>query len=113
MYEVLHNLFYDIMNIEFNLWSWLRNMTKYGDFFLHLDIIDKYGIVNVRPFSTYDVTRMEDHDPANPKLVQFEVQEQETTTIRTSNQNELLENYEIAHFRLMSDANFLPYGKSS
>ena len=30
--EILHNLFYDIMNIEFNLWSWIRNLTKYGDF---------------------------------------------------------------------------------
>ena len=32
--EILNNLFYDIMNIEFNLWPWVRNMVKYGDFFL-------------------------------------------------------------------------------
>ena len=32
--KILHNLYYDIMNIEFNLWSWIRNMTKYGDFYL-------------------------------------------------------------------------------
>ena len=25
---------------------------------------------------------------------------------------EELENYEVAHFRLLSDANYLPYGKS-
>ena len=31
--EILHNLFYDIMNVEFNLWPWVRNMVKYGDFF--------------------------------------------------------------------------------
>jgi hypothetical protein len=31
--EILENLFYDILNIEFNLWSWTRNMVKYGDFF--------------------------------------------------------------------------------
>ena len=29
--KILHNLFYDIMNIEFNLWSWIRNLTKYGN----------------------------------------------------------------------------------
>ncbi len=34
--EILHNLFYDIMNIEFNLWPWVRNMVKYGDFFFTL-----------------------------------------------------------------------------
>ena len=36
--QILHNLFYDIMNIEFNLWSYIRNMVKYGDFYLKLDI---------------------------------------------------------------------------
>ena len=54
--EILHNLFYDIINIEFNLWSWIRNMTKYGDFFLQLDILDKYGIVNVKPISSYEIS---------------------------------------------------------
>ena len=39
--KILHNLFYDVINIEFNLWSWIRNMTKYGDFYLQLDIVDK------------------------------------------------------------------------
>ena len=34
--NILSNLFYDILNIEFNLWPWARNMCKYGDFFLYL-----------------------------------------------------------------------------
>ena len=103
--EILHNLFYDIINIEFNLWSWIRNMTKYGDFFLQLDIIDKYGIVNVKPISAYEISRLEDHDPTNPKLVQYEIGE-------SGKQNDLKESYEIAHFRNLSDTNYLPYGKS-
>ena len=24
--KILYNLFYDVLNIEFNLWSWTRNM---------------------------------------------------------------------------------------
>ncbi len=108
--EILHNLFYDIMNIEFNLWSWIRNMTKYGDFFLHMDILDKYGIVNVKPISVYDVVRLEDHDPSNPKLVQFEVTTPDSGGY--NKQSEFLENYEVAHFRLLSDTNYIPYGKS-
>ena len=58
--EILNNLFYDIMNIEFNLWPWTRNMVKYGDFFLHLDISEKYGITNVVPLSPYEVVRSEE-----------------------------------------------------
>ena len=49
--QILHNLFYDILNIEFNLWPWIRNMCKYGDFFLKLDINEKYGITNVVPIN--------------------------------------------------------------
>jgi len=101
--KILHNLYYDIINIEFNLWSWMRNLTKYGDFYLSLDIVDKYGVVNVKPISAYDITRLEDHDPANPQLIQFEIED---------DKKEIKENYEIAHFRLMSDTNFLPYGRS-
>jgi len=101
--KILHNLFYDVINIEFNLWSWIRNLTKYGDFYLKLDIVDKFGVVNVKPMSTYDVVRLEDHDPANPQKIQFEYEQ---------NHKEILENYEVAHFRLLSDTNFIPYGKS-
>ena len=71
IYDILHNLFYDILNIEFNLWPWVRNMNKYGDFFLQLEITDKYGITNVTPMSAYDVARLEGHDPENPQMVQF------------------------------------------
>jgi len=109
--KILHNLFYDIMNIEFNLWSYIRNMTKYGDFYLHLDILDKYGIVNVKPLSVYEVSRMEGHDPSNPKLVQFQLEEYNEMK-RSAEAGKMYENYEIAHFRNLSDTNYLPYGKS-
>ena len=103
LHAILDNLFYDIINLEFNLWSWIRNMNKYGDFYLHLDIVDKHGIVNVKPLSPYEVKRMEDHDQENPNLVQF---------VLDGDEKDIKENYEIAHFRLLSDANFIPYGKS-
>jgi len=115
IYKILHNLFYDILNIEFNLWPWIRNMTKYGDFFLKLDILDKHGIMNVKPISVYEIQRMEEHDPGDPKKVEFQISEpnQGSYTIKDPESNkELLQNYEVAHFRLYGDANFLPYGKS-
>ena len=113
--KILYNLFNDIMNIEFNLWPWIRNLTKYGDFFLKLEILDKYGIVGIKPLSVYEVLRMEEHNPDNPRLVQFEIQSQGKNPVTRSqeNTNEILENYEVAHFRMLSDANFLPYGKSA
>ena len=113
--EILHNLFYDIVNIEFNLWPWIRNMCKYGDFFLKLEIHEKYGITNVVPIPVYDVSRLEGIDPENPEYVKFLI-ETSTTEARykqeQSSTKEELENYEVAHFRLLSDSNYLPYGKS-
>ena len=113
--EILHNLFYDVINIEFNLWPWVRNMCKYGDFFLKLEIDEKYGITNVTPLSAYDVSRLEGLDPENPEYVKFlieSVTNQHRYKQEDSTTKEELENYEVAHFRLLSDANYLPYGKS-
>ena len=112
---ILHNLFYDILNIEFNLWPWVRNMCKYGDFFLHLEINEKYGITNVAPLSAYDVARVEGLDPENPHYVKFIIEQgtNESSAYTTSKPHQSeLENFEVAHFRLLSDSNFLPYGKS-
>tara|TARA_Y100000592_G_scaffold42231_1_gene67168 strand:- start:3730 stop:5583 length:1854 start_codon:yes stop_codon:yes gene_type:complete len=110
--KILHNLFYDILNIEFNLWPWIRNLTKYGDFYLYLEILDKHGIVNIKPLSPYEVYRLENHDAENPRLVQFEIDQGNQQSLPGNKVNEMYENYEVAHFRLLSDSNFLPYGKS-
>ena len=71
--QILENLFYDIINIEFNLWPWARNLVKYGDFFLQLEIAEQegIGIVNVMPLSAYEVSRVEGFDMSNPQRVKF------------------------------------------
>ena len=114
VYDVLHNLFYDVLNIEFNLWPWIRNMTKYGDFFLQLEVSEKYGVTNVTPISAYDVARLEGHDVDNPQLVQFMLTPQGDSSRHTGKgkESQTLENYEVAHFRLLSDSNYVPYGRS-
>ncbi len=103
--EMLHNLFYDIMNVEFNLWPWIRNLVKYGDAFLALEIMPGKGVINVAPHSTYNVERLEGTDPNNPDYVKYKVE------LDRFGKREY-EQYEMAHFRMLSDTNFLPYGKS-
>lgn len=117
--RILENLFYDVLNIEFNLWSWVRGMLKYGDFFLKLEISEKFGVYNVLPYSVYHISRQEGIDKEHPTRVTFMfdpdglassadpnyVPKDGKTIIR-------LENYEVAHFRLLTDTNYLPYGRS-
>ena len=101
--KILDNLFFDVLNVDFNLWPWVRNMCKYGDFYLKLDIHPEIGVVNVTPMSSYEMIREEGVDPNQPYLVQF---------ANFNYKGVKWENYEVAHFRLLSDSNFLPYGKS-
>lgn len=101
---ILDNLFYDILNIDFNLIHWTRNLVKYGDMMMKLDLAEKLGIVNAMPLSPYGVTRIEGENPDNPYDTQFRV---DGPILQGT-----YENYEIAHFRLLTDSNFLPYGKS-
>lgn len=115
----LENLFYDVLNIDFNLWSWVRGMLKYGDFFLKLEISEKFGIFNVLPYSPYHMTRIEGQDPNNPTKVTFQLDPDGLAAAQDPNYLPKgeggavnLENYEVAHFRLLTDSNYLPYGRS-
>lgn len=91
-------------NITKNSGVFVKNC-KYGDHFLKLEISEKYGIVNVIPASPYEITREEGFDPENPFRVKFKHEGLMAGQLE-------YENYEIAHFRLLGDTNFLPYGKS-
>jgi hypothetical protein len=113
--KVLDNLFYDVLNIEFNLPTWIRNMCKYGDFYLKMEVSEKFGVYNVIPLSVYEVVREEGTDPENPSYTRFTLDPNglasgATNTVRRDQFT--LENYEVAHFRLLTDSNYLPYGRS-
>ncbi len=115
--EILHNLFYDILNVEFNLYPWIRMMCKYGDFYLQLHIVEKLGVTGCNPLSPYAITRQEGIDPARPEAVEFIYDETYGGVTaayggKAKHNQKIFENYEVAHFRLLQDTNFLPYGKS-
>jgi hypothetical protein len=117
--KLLYNLFYSVLNIEFNLWSWVRNMAKYGDFYLKLEIAEDYGVYNVIPFSAYNIIREEGYNPNNPQEVRFKYDPNATLASSTgysaqkNNDTGIwFDNFEMAHFRLTGDVNYLPYGRS-
>jgi len=124
--KILYNLFYDVLNIEFNLWMWIRQMCKYGDFFLKLEIAEKYGVYNVIPYTAYHIERQEGFNPENPSDVRFRYAPDGMDNLSSGMypvpgassgnlKNEtgiFFDNYEMAHFRLISDVNYLPYGRA-
>ena len=101
--EILEDLFYNTLNVEFNLRSWARNLVKYGDFFLYNDVSPQYGVVNAFPIPVNEIEREENYDPNDPFAVRYR-----WVTLG----NRTLENWEVTHFRLLGNDMFLPYGSS-
>ena len=121
--KILYNLFYDVLNIEFNLWAWVRQMSKYGDFFLKLEIAEKYGVYNVIPYTAFHIERLEGFNRNNPSEVKFRYSPDGLVNANSGlyavtgqgtdqTGGVTFDNYEMAHFRLIGDTNYLPYGRS-
>jgi len=103
--KILVNLFYDVLNVEYNLWFWVRSLVKNGDLFLVLNIQDGAGIIEVIPLHPSLMRRVEDGDN-----VQFKFQPIDGGYLSVS--KNIFDLHEVAHFRLLSDSAYLPYGKS-
>lgn len=100
--NILYNLYYNILNLETNLFSWCRTMCKFGDFFLYLDIDEKLGIKSCLGLPSPEVERLEGEDESNPNYVQFQWNSAGMT----------FENWQIAHFRVLGQDKYSPYGTS-
>jgi len=101
--QLLETLFYETLNVNFNLVMWVRNLVKYGDFFLFNDIHPEYGVVDAYPITITEVEREEGFDLDDPSAVRFRWITQGNT---------ILENWQVSHFRLLGNDAFLPYGSS-
>ena len=107
--QSLENLFYDILDVNYNLWWWVRNTCKYGNHYMKLDIAEGIGVLDAIPLSPYAMTRIENY---NDKTVEYTYDDTGGMQMYSSGRKKAFQDYEIVHFRLMADSNFLPYGKS-
>ena len=99
---VLAILYENILNVEYNLFGWSRTMCKYGDFMLYLDIDDKYGVQSVIALPPQEVERLEGQDSTNPNYIQYQWNSAGLT----------FENWQVAHFRVLGNDKYAPYGTS-
>jgi hypothetical protein len=101
--ETLEELFYNTLNCEFNLRPWVRNLVKYGDFFLYNDVSTDHGVINAIPVPVNEIEREEGYDREDPLAIRFRW---------VTMGNRILENWEVTHMRLLGNDMFLPYGSS-
>jgi hypothetical protein len=100
--SILEILYFQVLNINFNLFGWVRTMCKYGDFFAYLDIDEKVGIKSLIGLPPIEIERMEGEDPTNPNYIQYQWNSAAMT----------LENWQVAHFRVLGNDKYSPYGTS-
>jgi len=100
--SILDTLYNNVLNLEFNLFGWCRTMCKFGDLFLYLDIDDERGVTNAIGLPSHELERLEAQDKTNPNYVQFQWNSGGMT----------FENWQIAHFRILGNDKFAPYGTS-
>ncbi len=101
--KLLNELFFDTLNVNFNMTSWVRNMCKYGDFFLFNDVSPEHGVINVFPIAVNEIEREEGFDKEDPLAVRYRW---------VTQGNQALQNWQVSHFRLLGNDAFLPYGTS-
>ena len=99
---VLDNLYNNVLNVQFNLFGWCRTMCKYGDYFLYLDIDDSEGVKHAVGLPPSELERLEGEDKTNPNYVQYQWNAGGIT----------FENWQVAHFRILGNDKYSPYGTS-
>jgi len=100
--EILNTLFFKVLSVDSNLFGWVRSMCKYGDFFGYLDIDEQTGIKGMIGMPVVEIERMEGQDPSNPNYVQYQWNTGGLT----------FENWQLAHFRILGNDKYQPYGTS-
>lgn len=99
--NTLKDLFYNTLNVNYNLGFWTRELLKFGDSFLKLEIDQESGIFDVILLPVGEIHRVENKQEAMG-----------SSTFKWDINNLNFEEWQVAHFRLISDSNRLPYGRS-
>ena len=117
--SILEDLFVNRLNMQVTAQMVMRGMIKYGNEFMLLDIDRKLGIKGWRRLPVGEVERIENGivNPYGAPTIAADTSKDDMTTkfIWT---NELgnsmipFRNWQIAHFRLLHNSMFLPYGCS-
>ena len=117
--SILEDLFVNRLNMQVTAQMVMRGMIKYGNEFMLLDIDRKLGIKGWRRLPVGEVERIENGivNPYGAPTIATDTSKDDMTTkfIWT---NELgnsmipFRNWQIAHFRLLHNSMFLPYGCS-
>ncbi len=116
--NVLEDLFINRLDLQVTAPMIIRAMCKYGNQFMLLNIDNKLGVKSWRQLPVFNVERIENGVSNQYGAYKPNMQEQDndmsTKFIWTDENNSQVpfRNWQIGHFRLLTDSIYLPYGCS-
>lgn len=116
--SVLEDLFVNRLNMQTVGPMVLRAMCKYGNQYMLLNIENKLGIKGWRQLPVYEVERYESGVESiwgnvNTSVAGGEEEDLSTKFVWTGHNTQIpLKNWQVGHFRLLTDSLYLPYGSS-
>lgn len=118
--SILEDLIYNRLSCNVVFPMVTRSTVKYGNTFMLLNITDDNGITGWKQLPVYEMQRFE-NGMENPYSAGFsnvsniDVDKEDSTKFVWVGKNEYIpyRNWQIAHFRLLYDSLYLPYGVSA
>lgn len=116
--NVLEDLFVNRLDIQVTAPMIIRAMCKYGNQFMLLNLDNKMGITGWRQLPVYNIERLENGitNPYGALAKNPEKSDEESKTkfvwVGENDAPTPFRNWQIAHFRLLTDSLYLPYGLS-
>lgn len=116
--SVLEDLFVNRLDIHITLPMICRAMCKYGNNFQFLNVNKDDGILGWKQLPVYEIERLENgmtnpYMASNMSAGSNSLSPEDTKFVWTGkSEGALLQNWQIGHFRLLTDSIYLPYGVS-
>ena len=121
--SILEDLFVNRLNIQLTAQMVIRAMCKYGNQFMLLDIDHKKGVKGWKQLPVFQVERIENgivnpyggggmSTVVNGKNLEDADMSTQFVWVDGNNSQVPFRNWQVAHFRLLSNSIYLPYGAS-
>ena len=115
---ILEDLFVNRLHIHTDLPMIARATLKYGNQFMLLNIDEENGILGWKQLPVYEIDRVENGYTTSPSAGAIPINANDIRPDKTRfiwvghNESTPYEDWQMAHFRLLKDSFFLPYGVS-
>jgi hypothetical protein len=109
--RILEDLFFNRLDLHTSLPMWTRNVCKYGDDFLFLNIDSEEGITGVKQLPNIEISRKE-NEGFGENSMNAETDKFNPVKFVWGQRDIEFNAWQIAHFRLLGDDRRLPYGTS-